>query len=161
MEKDKIYKRLKDIREDLDYKQEDIAFQLGVCANTYSKWEKEVDIMPLDRLNQFANLTNCSMDYIAGFTNKKSPSKNIAQLNFQEVGKRLREFRKKDGKTEKEIAELLGTTQSTVSSYENGKTLILSIFAYTLAKHYQISLDFVCGRKETPEIDIENDIEND
>ncbi len=46
-----------------------------------------------------------------------------------------------------QLANFLNTTQSTISAYENGKTMILTAFAYQIAKEYQISMDEFCGRQ--------------
>ena len=67
------------------------------------------------------------------------------------MGKRLRKIRLKNGYSQRQLAELLNTTQSTISAYENGETLILTAFAYQIAKQFHISLDELCGgirRKE-------------
>ena len=148
MEKYRIYKRLKDIREDLDMSQEDIAKKLKVERSVYSKWEREIEIMPLNRVNQFANITGYSLDYISGLTNNNKKTNSKQEINKKETGIRLRNIRKSMKISQKQLANPLNTTQSTISAYENGKTLILSAFLYQICKKYSISMDWFCGRTE-------------
>ena len=44
------------------------------------------------------------------------------------------------------LANELNTAQSVISAYENGKTRILTAFAYEIVKKYGVSLDWLCGR---------------
>lgn len=41
---------------------------------------------------------------------------------------------------------MLNTSHSTISAYENGKILILTSFAYSIAIKYNVSLDWLCGK---------------
>ena len=47
-----------------------------------------------------------------------------------------------------EIANLLNTTHSTISAYENGKTLILTSFLYQICKTYNISVYEILKKQE-------------
>lgn len=47
--------------------------------------------------------------------------------------------------TQKEIADLLGTTQQTYSLWETGIREIPFHHAITLAKFYHVSLDYIAG----------------
>ena len=58
----------------------------------------------------------------------------------------IKELRIKNKLTQKELAKILNTTQSNISSYENGNTLILTAFLYNFAKHFNVSMDYICGR---------------
>ena len=67
-----VYRRLRDIREDKDLYQVDIAEYLNVDKSTYSKWENEVEVMPLKRVVQFVNIMKKSLDYITGLSDDSS-----------------------------------------------------------------------------------------
>ena len=60
------------LREDNDLTQQEIANKLGVLRNTYSKWENNINDIPLDILNKLANFYNCSLDYLLGLSNKST-----------------------------------------------------------------------------------------
>ncbi len=65
-----MYKRLRDLREDRDLKQRQIAELLSVGQTTYSRYESgELDI-PSAALIKLADFYNVSVDYILGRTDK-------------------------------------------------------------------------------------------
>lgn len=67
--------RLKDLREDLDIKQEVIAKYLNVKQNTYSQYENGQRQLPIGVLIKLAKYYNVSTDYILGITDIKEPYK--------------------------------------------------------------------------------------
>lgn len=66
-----LYSRLKDLREDADLKQENIATVLGMKQQQYSEYERGKREMPMRIYIQIAKYYNVSLDYIAGLTNDK------------------------------------------------------------------------------------------
>lgn len=69
------YQRIKDLREDKDLKQEEIAKLLETTQQTYSLWERGEREIPFHHVIKLAIFYNCSIDYIAGLTNKKQKIK--------------------------------------------------------------------------------------
>ena len=67
------YQRLKDLREDRDLTQSDIAPILNTTREQYSRWERGAQEIPFHHVITLAKFYSCSLDYIAGFTNKKLP----------------------------------------------------------------------------------------
>ena len=63
--------RLKDLREDLDLKQKEIAEYLHIKQNTYSQYENGQRQIPIDVLIKLAKYYNVSTDYILGISNDK------------------------------------------------------------------------------------------
>lgn len=70
-----IYQRLKDLREDADKSQEEIAEILGTSQQYYGKYEKGQRPITFERVITLAKYYNVSIDYIAGLTNEKRPLK--------------------------------------------------------------------------------------
>lgn len=66
-----IYPRFRDLREDKDLKQEDIARVLQTTQTQYSRWERGAQEMPFHHAITLAKFYRVSLDYIAGLTNKK------------------------------------------------------------------------------------------
>ena len=62
-----LYQRLKDLREDLDKKQEDIAYILNITRQQYQLYESGKREMPMHHFIALAKYYNVSLDYIAGF----------------------------------------------------------------------------------------------
>jgi transcriptional regulator with XRE-family HTH domain len=66
------YHRLRDLREDADQKQETIANLLGTSQTLYRRWERGEREIPFHHIITLALFYRCSIDYIAGLTNKKT-----------------------------------------------------------------------------------------
>ena len=65
--------RLRDLREDKDLKQRDIADMLKVHQTTYSDYELGRLNIPVSTLHILADFYNVSIDYLLGRTGKKDP----------------------------------------------------------------------------------------
>ncbi len=65
--------RLKDLREDHDYKQEVVAQYLGIKQQQYSEYESGKVAMPIERYSKIADFYNTSIDYIIGKTDERKP----------------------------------------------------------------------------------------
>ena len=63
--------RIRDLREDNNLTQADVAKYLHVKQNTYSQYETEQRQLPLSCLIALAKLYKTSTDYILGLTNEK------------------------------------------------------------------------------------------
>lgn len=70
-----LYKRIKDLREDNDKKQIEIAKILDISQQYYSEYEKGNRPIPVEKLRKLALLYNTSIDYIVELTDEKSPYK--------------------------------------------------------------------------------------
>ena len=62
------YQRLKDIREDNDKKQEDIALVLNISRQQYQLYESGKRELPMHHFIILARYYNVSLDYLAGLT---------------------------------------------------------------------------------------------
>lgn len=67
------YQRLKDIREDHDLKQENIAHFLGINQTQYSRYELGKQMMGIDKYIKLAQYYNVSLDYLVGLINEPRP----------------------------------------------------------------------------------------
>lgn len=63
------FQRLRDLREDKDMKQSDIADFLGIQQTVYSRYERGFQNIPLEHLLTLADFYGVSTDYILGRTN--------------------------------------------------------------------------------------------
>lgn len=68
-----IYKRLKDLREDHDLLQKDIAKVLGTTQKQYSRWETGESEIPFHNVIRLAKYYNVTIDFIAGITDSPHP----------------------------------------------------------------------------------------
>lgn len=65
--------RFKDIREDRDLLQTDIAKVLNTTQCQYSLYENGIRSMPIEKLIILAKYYDVSVDYILGLTNERKP----------------------------------------------------------------------------------------
>ena len=63
------FRRLRDLREDRDLKQTDVAALLGIRQTVYSRYERGYQNLPLEVLLALADYYGVSTDYILGRTN--------------------------------------------------------------------------------------------
>ena len=137
------------IREDKNLNQADLANILKTSQSNYSRWEKGTEFIPLDKLNNYCNYFNVSMDYALGLT-RKSKGNGKHKLNPKTLGLRIKIVRKMHKLTQQDLAAMLNTTQSTISAYESGKVVILTVFALQICQRFDISMDYLCGRINLP-----------
>ena len=64
----KFYQRLKDLREDNDKSQEEIAALLNTSRQQYARWESGQWQMPIEHYKTLSRYYDVSIDYLAGVT---------------------------------------------------------------------------------------------
>lgn len=67
------FQRLKDLREDKDLRQEDVAEILEISQTVYSRYERGFQTIPVIHLLKLADYYKVSTDYILGRTNNSKP----------------------------------------------------------------------------------------
>lgn len=65
--------RIRDMREDNDLSQAEIARLLNCSQQTYSRYESHTTEIPLESLIFLAEYYNTSVDYLLGITKQKKP----------------------------------------------------------------------------------------
>ncbi|MBR4223214.1 MAG: helix-turn-helix transcriptional regulator [Oscillospiraceae bacterium] len=117
-----FYKRLRDLREDADRTQTDIAGYLGTTAQYYGKYEKGERELPLSRAIELAAYYDVSIDYLAGVTNVKKACSDAAFSEDEVV--LIRQYRrlteKNKGKAELFIDQLAEAQPETDGSQFRG-----------------------------------------
>lgn len=143
-----VIQNFRESRELLDLKQKDIANFFNIHFSTVSGWETGKDTIPLNRLIEYANKYNYSLDYLFGVIRYNIKYKPI-ELNKESLAKNLRILRKKNKMTQKEVAEKLNTTQPSYAHYELGTNLITTTFLYNLTMIYKpFSIDALFDREK-------------
>lgn len=72
-----IYENIRNLREDNDKKQRELAEYLHVSQNTYSQYENGVLSLSPETLIKLAEFYKTSVDYLLGLTNEKKPYKRV------------------------------------------------------------------------------------
>lgn len=138
--------RMKEIREDANLRQKDVAAILGVKKGSYSMWECGSDPIPLRRLVLFCDYFDVSLDYIANLTNHRKYLNSKKGINLVKTSENLKLIREKFNLTQLEMANSLNIFQPTLSRYENNKNLILGDTLIYLASKYHVSIDEILGK---------------
>lgn len=68
-----MYERIRNLREDRDLYQKDLAAFLHVTQVTYSRYELGRRDIPTDVLIKLASFHNVSVDYLLGLTDDREP----------------------------------------------------------------------------------------
>lgn len=66
------FKRLKDLREDHDFTQTELASMLGISQRGYSHYEKGDNDIPTEILIRLSQIYGTSTDYILGLSNQRA-----------------------------------------------------------------------------------------
>jgi len=72
-----MYPRLRDLREDKDLNQDEVAKLLNISQTTYSRYESGVLDIPSLSLIKLANFYKTSIDYLVGLTDEVKPYKRV------------------------------------------------------------------------------------
>ena len=68
-----FFQRLRDLREDHDLNQTEVALLLHTTQTVYSRYERGVRTIPIEHLLILADYYNTSTDYLLGRTNDPKP----------------------------------------------------------------------------------------
>ncbi len=148
------FSKLAILRNKKEISQREMAKILQVSKSTYARWETQEEIIPLYHLTNFCEYFKVSMDYILGISNinKYHNYDYKKKIDKTTIGNNIKLVRKKNKLTQKDLAKILNTSQSTISAYENGKTLVLTAFIYSLATQFNLSVDKLCGRNKNQKV---------
>ena len=69
------FQRLRDLREDMDMNQTQVATLLHTSQTVYSRYERGFQTIPIEHLLILADFYKVSTDYILGRTNNKEMNK--------------------------------------------------------------------------------------
>lgn len=64
--------RIRDLREDFDRSQQEIADYLGTSQTMYARYERGANEMPIRHLIKLAQYYNVSLDYLCDLTDRKT-----------------------------------------------------------------------------------------
>jgi len=142
-----IVKNLRYTRESQYLKQKDLIPLYNVTYSTISGWETGKDTIPIRQLIKYANKYNYSLDYLFGLKDYNESYEPL-EIDLDIIAKNLKEIRKKNKKTQQDIANILNTSSSAYAHYENSRYMIPTNFLFNLSLIYtDFSIDEILGRK--------------
>jgi transcriptional regulator with XRE-family HTH domain len=162
--------RVRELRIENDMTLESIALKLGVTVRTVQKYESGTLVPPPKKLKIFAEMFDCSIDYILKMTDLKSNNleiKSLGEMNKESdyifIDKEtIKVFtdRLKDRMIEKELtkedlAKKFNLSKEKVSNYIQGKILPDIKLLKKFANYFDTTIDYLVGLNESPD---KNDI---
>lgn len=78
------------------------------------------------------------------------------------IGSRIKELRKSKKMSQSELGKFIGVSQTTVTAWENGRAEPSSSYVAKLATFFNVSTDYLLGRKapDNNDIDLDRAIDN-
>lgn len=89
------YQRIRDLRQDMDLNQTQIADYLGITQTQYSKYELGKQMMGIDKYIKLAQFYNVSLDYLTGLIDRPKPlydKPSREQVKNQQIIKNSKHF---------------------------------------------------------------------
>lgn len=80
-----FFMRIRNLREDSDKTQKEVADYLFCDQSLYSKYERGIRAVPVEIIIKLAKLYNTSTDYILGLTDVKAPYTDPIDSNKQRL----------------------------------------------------------------------------
>ena len=68
-----LKKRIRNLREDRDLTQSQLAEVLNISQRTYSRYENDERGIPIEIMDELADFHNTSVDYLIGRTDQRKP----------------------------------------------------------------------------------------
>lgn len=139
------YERIKNTREDLDYKQYKLAQDIGLKPSTYSLYENGFRPIPLMVLDKVAAKLNTSIDYLVENNNTKLYH-NSKPLDMKKLLNNIVKYRKENNLKQIDIAKKLNCTRQAWSNYEQGIRPLPVDKLCDFSKIVNKSIDYLAGK---------------
>lgn len=144
-------KRIKELREQDNVTQKQLADAIGVSRSFINQYEQQYDIIPIKRLNQIANYFHVSLDYLFGLSDAKSYLNNKQEMDLDLSSSRLKSWRKEHKFTQEKLADKLKCSALVIVHHENQRTVMGTPFLYEFCKKFHISADYLLGKIDEPQ----------
>lgn len=138
--------KIKNLRDELEITQNELAEKLGCTRSTLSLWEINKNTIPLYYLNKLSNILNVNIDYLVNLSDEKIIKFKKTEINKKDLGEKIREARKLINFTQEKLANILNTTHSVISAYESGKAAVPTLFMIEIAKITKKSLNWFLNK---------------
>lgn len=135
-----------------NYSKQQIAHLLGVNLSTYKLYETGILPINLEELNMLSNLYHVSFDYLLGFSKNANLDTICDNINYSYLKFFIRYLRKRARMSQKNLAKEFGVSISSIIRYEKDSHAIHLNYLILLARKFQISVDYICGKTLKKEV---------
>ncbi len=147
-----IGERLKYIRETYDISGKELASILGIEKSSISHYEKNDRTIPIEHLIKFSDHLKLSIDYIFGLTDIKNYEDHVEGVEINKMAENIKIICEEQHLTNVALAKIIGSCESNIRNYKNGKYLILTSFALQIATSLNYSIDWMLGKTTQKQI---------
>ena len=152
--KQKCYKWIRDLREDKDLTQIEVAEKLGFHTTQYQRYERAETTIPADIIVDIAKLYEVSTDYILGLTNNPEPNYKIKnQININGRNQ-IKKIEMKWGNRMEKIENIIEQKWSTDYNYKYTQKIEENKIKLTL----EIEVKKDCNKTDKIKEDIKNGV---
>lgn len=150
---EKFHEKLKMLRKKEGFTQQEVADFFGIQQAVYQKWESGNRKPSYENLSMLACIFDVSIDFLLGDYLEISKETFLKLKKEKEEEKknlfsvRLKELRLQHGISQEELAEQIGIKRNSYSDWENGKCKPSYEKLEKIADFFEISLDWLFGRK--------------
>ena len=148
--------RFKEIRDNRELKQQEVASYLKVSRGGYANIESEIANVKLKNLLYYCNQLDLSMDYVCRLVdyNDTRHLYPLTEVDKKIMGARLTQIEEEQHLKAQELASFLGILNSTYSEYKNPKrsNLMQTLMVKNIAKKFGYSIDWIIGRSNTKKL---------
>ncbi len=141
-----IYKRIKDIREDNDLTQNDIANKLNVNRSTYANWENGDKLIPLEKLDDISVLFNVPFSYLLDKEMSYNKKITVKKMNYKKMLDKINNIKKTKKQTYQDIANAIGVSKATAFKYYNNQMKIPVDKLILLSDFMKCNIDQLLGK---------------
>lgn len=139
--------KLKLLREEKGLTQQDVADVLNVGRATIAGYETKGKQPDYEKLTKLAEFFDTSIDYLLGRMDNSNIDKKISESTENKtLSEKIKQLRKEKDITQKELAETLSISPSTIAMYETGQRKPDSDMLETIADFFNVSVDYLLGR---------------
>ena len=130
--------RIKKLRENYKYSQDELAEKLGMGRANIANYEAGRAIPPSDILSDVADILGVSTDYILGRGVNEYSDESFFVMG--DIGQAIKEERIEQGLKQQDIASASGVNQRDISNYERGINLPTTEVMDDILKTFGLSL---------------------
>jgi len=141
------FSNLKNIRNDNDLTQKDVADKLGVNQFTYKNWENGIVMIPLKYIDQLSVIYNARLSYLLGLEKSYKTDYTVKEIDYNFLLNHLLKLKSEYKHSYSQIAQFLNCNKSTCCRYFEGKIPIPIDRLILLSELYKIDLDKLCGKE--------------
>lgn len=151
-------KRLRELREDLNTNQAQVANELGITQASYGLYEREKRSPDYYTLKRLANYYSTNMAYLLGETDVKTPfppTQSVINTTDTElhstkilIGSKLHDFRTEKELTMKKVAAFINLTAQSYSYYEKDQRSPDYDTLLKLANYFDVSVSYIFGETD-------------